>query len=264
MSTPVISERVERALREIGLTEYESQAYLSLLYTGGDTAEAISKASNIPYTKIYSVLDGLEERGWVYRGGGRPRHYYPKAPTDALRSELLRVEARFEEYKEVFVEELLPIYERREIKEIPEIWLIRGEANCFNSILELLEKAKKEIILALPTISTTIESKYPEFAAKAFSLLEKIREGYIDVKVLTTPRMLPYLESTNYPLADIRICEDMFGGGIVVDEKEMILLLDVQKPESVDTAIWTDHEALTEIAGMYFNYLWSNSDPYSP
>ena len=74
MSAPVLSERTEKALRDIGLTEYESQAYLSLLTSGEETAENISQLSNIPYTKVYSVLESLEARGWVEHGSGRPRN----------------------------------------------------------------------------------------------------------------------------------------------------------------------------------------------
>ncbi|TRO47336.1 TrmB family transcriptional regulator, partial [Candidatus Bathyarchaeota archaeon] len=52
MSSPLISERAERALREIGLTEYETLAYLSLLRNGEMTAENVSDASSIPYSKV--------------------------------------------------------------------------------------------------------------------------------------------------------------------------------------------------------------------
>ena len=48
MSFSLVSERAIKALRELGLTDYERQAYLALLRLGEDTAEEISKISGIP------------------------------------------------------------------------------------------------------------------------------------------------------------------------------------------------------------------------
>jgi sugar-specific transcriptional regulator TrmB len=264
MSAPVLSERTEKALRDIGLTEYESQAYLSLLTSGEETAENISQLSNIPYTKVYSVLESLEARGWVEHGSGRPRKYYPRSPTDALRSEQISLESRFEENQSLIIDELQPRYEKKEIKEIPEIWIVRGEVNSFNKILELLQKAKKEIMLAIPTIPEQMLPTYPDFSLKMFSFLNKLMDSSIDVKVLTTMEMIPLLDKGDFGVADIRICENMFGGGVVIDGQETILFLDLVHPSGPETAIWSDHETLTGIAKIYFQYLWENAKTWAP
>ncbi len=264
MSAPVLSERTEKALRDIGLTEYESQAYLSLLTSGEETAENISQLSNIPYTKVYSVLESLEARGWVEHGSGRPRKYYPRSPTDALRSEEISLESRFEENQSLIIDELQPRYEKKEIKEIPELWIVRGEVNSFNKILELLEKAKKEIMLAIPTIPEQMLPMYPDFSLKMFSFLNKLRDSSIDVKVLTTMEMISLMDKGDFGVADIRICEKMFGGGVVIDGQETILFLDLVHPSGPDTAIWSDHETLTGIAKIYFQYLWENAKTWAP
>ena len=261
MTIPLISEKTEKALKNIGLTEYECQAYLSLLYSGEETAENISQLSNIPYTRVYSVLESLEARGWVEHEGGRPRKYYPRSPTDALRSEQISMEKKFEENQSQILDELQSLYEKKEIKEIPEIWIVRGEENSFNKILELLEKAKKEIMLAIPTIPTQLITEYPSFSEKMFSLFNKLRDSSVEVKVLTTKGMLHLLNGIDYGVADIRICDNMFGGGVVIDGQETILFLDLSRPVGPDTAIWSDHETLTDIAKIYFQYQWDNAQP---
>ena len=264
MSTPVISERVEKALREIGLTEYECQAYLSLLHQGEDTAEIISQLSNIPYTKVYSVLESLEERGWVEHGGGRPRRYYPRSPIDALRSEQISLESRFEENQSIVLEELQPLYEKREIKEIPEIWIVRGETNSFNKILDLVTKARKEIMLAIPTLPEDQLPDIPDFSVKVFGFLNSLMDSEIKVKILTTDEMRPVIDVGDLGVAEIRICDNMFGGGVVIDGKETILFLDLVHPSGPDTAIWSDHETLTGIAKIYFEHMWDNAEPLKP
>ncbi len=60
--TPV-SVKADRALREIGLTEYETMTYLALVKAGELTANDVSNSTTIPYSKVYTVLDTLEKRG---------------------------------------------------------------------------------------------------------------------------------------------------------------------------------------------------------
>ena len=229
------------------------------MISGEETAETVSQLSNIPYTKVYSVLESLESRGWVEHGSGRPRKYYPRAPTDALRSEQIALENMFEENQSIVLEELQPLYEK---KEIPEIWIVRGEINSFNKVLELLQKAKKEIMLAIPTIPTQLLPMYPDFSKKMFSFLNELMDTSVDVKVLTTNEMVPMLDKGDLGVADVRICENMFGGGVVIDGKETILFLDLVHPSGPDTAIWSDHETLTEVAKIYFEHLWENAKPW--
>ncbi len=262
MSAPVVSELVEKAMRDIGLTEYETQAYLSLLSSGEDTAETVSQRSSIPYTKVYSVLESLEERGWVEHGNGRPRKYYPRSPIDAMRSEQITLEKRFDESQNLIIAELQPLYERKEVKEIPELWIVRGEVNSFNKIVELLEKATKEIMLAIPTLSEELLVQYPDIAHKIFSFKHKVMDTSIKVKVLTTEKMKPLIDLSDLGVAEVRLCEEMFGGGVVIDGHETILFLDLVVPHGPDTAIWSAHETLTSISKIYFEHLWNNATPY--
>ena len=259
MSSPLISERAEKALHEIGLTEYEMLAYLSLLKAGQMTAENVSQASSIPYTKVYSVLEGLERRGWVEMQRGRPRKYYARSPIDALMAEYNRVEAEFESNRRVLVDELQPLYEGSDAKEIPEIGIIRGEGNSFNKILELLDKAKREIMLAIPWITESLLIDNPSFSVTLNETIRRFRDSDIKIKVLTTEEVLGMVDLRELGFAEVRVCDSLFGGGLVIDGKETIIFLDLSKPLGLDTAIWSEHETLTSIASIYFQHIWSNS-----
>ncbi len=261
MSVPLISERAEKALRDIGLTEYETLAYLSLLNAGEMTAENVSQASSIPYTKVYSVLEGLEERGWVEIEGGRPRKYYARSPIDALMAERNRLEEEFENNRQVLVDEFQPLYERSEVKEIPEIWIIRGEDNVFNKILELLAKARREIMLAVPWVPESLLDDDRSFGSALNGAIRKFMDSEISVKLLTTDKTLRSMDAYELGLAEVRVCDSMFGGGLVIDGRESIIFLDLAKPLGVDTAIWSEHETLTSVASIYFQHVWDNSRP---
>jgi len=65
-------ESVVEKLQQIGLTEYEAKAYLTLLKNHLNSATKLSEKSGVPRTKIYSVLESLERKGWIRIYSGIP------------------------------------------------------------------------------------------------------------------------------------------------------------------------------------------------
>jgi hypothetical protein len=61
---------------------------------------------------------------------------------------------------------------------------------------------------------------------------------------------------------EIRARDQMFGGGIIADGREVILLLGQEEDEAIGLAIWSDHIGLAKFAKNYFEYLWSDSSVY--
>jgi sugar-specific transcriptional regulator TrmB len=255
LSEPLISGKVERSLRSIGLTEYESLAYLTLVKCGELTAGKLSKLTSIPYSKVYSILDNLERKGWIEIKRGRPRLYYPKSPVEALMAEQLKVENKFEQIKEIMVEELLPLYENREVKEKPEIWIIRGSKNIASNLRDILTKVKRELMVALPDLQI-------EIPPIVFPYLELLRDKKVNILILTSKDLINNLKDYLPYIAEIRIREEMFGGGVVVDGKETLLFLGKGVAEEQHLAIWSDHIGLNMIAKIYFQHLWDTAKPY--
>src|SRR3712207_3431467 len=106
-------------MENLGLTGYEIRVYLSLLDRGSMTAADISKKSGVPYSKIYEVLNSLEEKGWLESGSSRPQKFFPKSPSTALGIMRTRHENNFRESQSTIVNELMPMRseERRVGKE---------------------------------------------------------------------------------------------------------------------------------------------------
>ena len=80
-----ISEATLKALKQLGLTEYETQAYLTLVAGGQMAASDVSTKSKVPFSRIYDVLGRLEEKQFVQVRKGRPTNYVAKAPTEVMR-----------------------------------------------------------------------------------------------------------------------------------------------------------------------------------
>ncbi len=253
MQDPFVSTKVEKSLKEIGLTEYECLAYVALVQHGELTASQVSEQTSIPYSKVYSVLDNLDRKGWIEIKSGRPRMYYPRPPVEALEAEKLRKENRFEQFREAVVSELQPLYERRDVKEKPEIWIIRGVENIASAIKEIPKKVQRELMLAMPEIQ-------PELATSVLPTLELFRDKRVDIRLITTIDLVASLKNHIAHVAEIRVKKEMFGGGVVIDGRETLLFLGRGVAEEQNLAIWSDHVGLTMIAKIYFEHLWDTAD----
>ncbi|RLG20845.1 hypothetical protein DRN74_04490 [Candidatus Micrarchaeota archaeon] len=62
-------------LKSFGFTEYQAKALSVLFERSESTAKDISKYGGIPETKVYAVLDSLDDMGFVKQTLGRPKRY---------------------------------------------------------------------------------------------------------------------------------------------------------------------------------------------
>jgi sugar-specific transcriptional regulator TrmB len=245
-----ISSSTRKALHEAGLTEYELRAYVSLLKYGPLAANEASKESDIPYSKIYEVLRNLEKKGWIEIESGRPNKYYPKPPSEAIEATRMRVEHMLSNFEDQVIEELQPIYEKKGIRERPDIWIVRGDFNVIQKIREVIKKTEKELVFAIPILKHTL---YKVFNSDFI----RIGASRIQFRLMTTKSVNEELISEITKVAETRIRDEMFGGGLISDNKEVVLLLGESGEETL--AIWSDHIGLVKLAREYFDYLWDGA-----
>ncbi len=252
--TMPVSEKTKRALRDFGLTEYEVKTYVSLVESGPLAASELSTATGVPYSKIYEILGNLERKGWVETEQGRPTKYYPKAPTMALESNRVRMETTLKTSQGEAVEELQPLYEKKGVREKPDIWIVRGQNNILDKIRESVERTRGELLVAMPAVSDPVLSL-------ATPLLSKIRERGVKVSLMVPASTGRETLRMIRGLAEVRVREQMFGGGIISDSNQIILLLGEEPEKGLTLAISSEHLGLVQFGKSYFEYLWENSKP---
>ena len=243
-----ISQDARKVLRELGLTDYETRAYLALLGRGALSASQVSENAQVPYSKIYETLASLEDKGWVESQRGRPARYFPKAPSEALANMKLQLEDKVKKWEKTVLDELEPFYEHREIREKPDIWILRGEFNTLAKLKEMIDKTKNELMIAAPFVPQTL-------ADAATSLFQKLSPN-VKVQIMVAGKAKEWNLSKLGELADVRVRDHMFGGGVISDGKEAMLFLGEDKPTLV---IWSSHIGLVQFAKEYFRYLWESS-----
>jgi sugar-specific transcriptional regulator TrmB len=249
-----VSEDAKKVLHEIGLTEYETRAYLILLERGVMTASAVSEHGGIPYSKVYETLNSLERKGWVEVERGRPSRYFPKAPSEALEAARLQLEDMVNIWKGVVRGELQPLYEKREMLEKPDIWILRGEFSIMAKLRDMLDLVKSELLIAVPGFAKG-------FVDSSVSVLGQVHSSGVDVKIMVSE---DWNSEELVGLGDARLRDNLFGGGVIVDGKEALLFLgeaDKKRSYSGLLVIWSNHIGLVKFAREYFQLLWDSAKP---
>jgi sugar-specific transcriptional regulator TrmB len=79
------TSRAEALLKHLGLTEYESKAYVILLRYGALNAERVSDLAKIPLPRVYDTMSGLAQRGFVFVSKTRPQIFKATDPSQLSR-----------------------------------------------------------------------------------------------------------------------------------------------------------------------------------
>jgi sugar-specific transcriptional regulator TrmB len=245
-----ISEKTRRALENLELTEYEVRGYTALLEHGAMTASRISEHAEVPYSKVYEILGNLERKGWIETEHGRPSKYYPKSPSEAIATTKMRIEDTFNISQSQALRELQPLYERKETHERPDIWIIRGEYNILTKIRETLTRTKRELLIASPILPELV-------VANLVPILSHLKEQGVSISIMTSKKVGKDSLKMMAEIADVRVRDQMFGGGVISDSEEVVLLLGEE--ERTTLAIWADHIGLAKFAKDYFEFLWRES-----
>lgn len=241
-----------QALKGLGLTEYEARVYITLLESGSMTAAEISSISGIPYSRIYEVLARLEKKGWVEALSGRPKLYKPHSPSEAVKTVKTELEKQLENYENILIERLQPLYEKQISIERPKVYIIRGIENILARITEMFEGAKKKVMISMSDINV-------EDVKVIEDTLRSLRLRNIKVEILTSTSSKPEILSKLSRYGEVRVRDRLYGGGVIVDDHEVMLLL-AEKDRNTVLAIWSTHIELATLARDYFYYLWNMPD----
>lgn len=245
----MVSEKTKNYLKELGLTEYETRAYASLVSSGPTTAGGLSEASGIPQSRIYDVLSKLENRGWVESQSGRPARYRAKPPSEVMRLVEIKREENFKKASDVIQKELGPIYEEGGEVEKPNVWIMHGNTEILGRLREMFSRAEIGISISIP--------HFPEELSDLVEFIPLLETKNLDIRVLTSESSEVTEELESLEGVKIRYREPLFGGGAITDGREGLIVLESGGRR---LGIWSDELGLAKYAEEYFEYLWSDSE----
>lgn len=141
-------------LREMGLNQYEAQAYLALSMHGVDTAGDIAEVGKIARPRVYDVLSKLQEKGFAALKSGRPAKYTALPLAEAVntlkkrRQEALKEELqRIEELGEALGRKLQVPAASKKYGIEENVWTLKGRDAIYSRIAEMVANAKSHVVV---------------------------------------------------------------------------------------------------------------------
>jgi sugar-specific transcriptional regulator TrmB len=186
------------SLADLGLSEYESRAYRSLLQTGPTTAKELSRTSDVPMGRIYDVLNSLAEQDLVRsQSASRPKKYTAVEPEKALErllsSKREELETQIDRYEEI-AEQLEEQLDAAEPVDEPFWTAALGPEDSIDLLVERLAAADTHIIFVAATPTSRFEiDVVGERIAKE---LETALDRGVTVETLLHPAVVETLPET--------------------------------------------------------------------
>jgi sugar-specific transcriptional regulator TrmB len=134
-------ETIARKMTNLGFTQYEARAYVSLLQNFPATRYEISKRSGIPRSAIYDVIHRLEQFGAVNAISAKPEKYVPLPPDKFVELLENRYKSKIEEFYDSVSDMQVDL-------ESENLWNITGYTNLILKAKEMISNAQNEIYLS--------------------------------------------------------------------------------------------------------------------
>ncbi len=262
--------RIKEQLRRVGLTSYESEAYLALLQRREVTAEEISKMTSVPITRVYGTLEQLTQKGFARIVESRPKKFHAVSPEEARREYLTQLRRNFEtnlltlgetmgnlqrQVEPIYVESHLQVKAEELLEPLEDLRIMEKRTGDY------VQEATEEIM-----ISTALFSWLPKLKTQ---LRNALARG-VSVRILmqlADSRVKRHLDDLNNLGAQIRDTADPWHPvrGTLIDNNDLIFVIWAAEEAErhwnpiVYTPNHTKNPGLIRIFRESFLYRWSNS-----
>ncbi|WMW24592.1 helix-turn-helix domain-containing protein [Methanolobus sediminis] len=259
------------SLQNLGFTSYEAKVYVALVRNENATVSTLHDDSGVPNSAIYGALKKLEKRGIIEFQNTKPMRYRCIPPEDAM----AKLKNDYSEECDIAFEKLNDIYGESTTETTEElIWNINGVRNVTSKVIQMMEAAKKDIlILASSTPFRTIAENHASLKKDYTTIIgvmnRKAGEEGISVRVISSCEDEAKKIKNLVPLATVRVNSieeadsKMKSFVIVVDNSEM--LVDILKDGDGDadlSAVWTNGAEFSSVISHLLSAKWEISEKY--
>jgi sugar-specific transcriptional regulator TrmB len=164
--------KVSSIFLKLGLSDYESRAYIALVALGSGSANLVAEIAQIPRTSSYKVMRSLEQKGFVRKLQGRPRSFSPVEPSELSKRLASQIEESFSK-----VSALKNLLSERGVPQL--VYTIMGKDRVLDKIREMLDKSESVFVISSPSMSLMRTKLGKKFASA-------ISRG-VNVTVITSP-----------------------------------------------------------------------------
>ncbi|HJH27667.1 MAG TPA: hypothetical protein C5S37_13105 [Methanophagales archaeon] len=271
---------MKRLLKELGLSNYETEAYLKVVELGIAEAGVICNETKIPFGRVYQELNSLVAKGLIEVQTTRPKRYMARKPRLAFKTLLQQKRENMEKQLQKTIEAALQIEEiiSKKIPARPKERMSWTTAVGIEETAEMIrlnfEEAEKEIccvILDYNSQNDECEFKDSESNIILNEVIKATERG-VKIKALLNKEFiiseLEYLEELGVKekiigKVEIRVMKNAIPSYFEVIDCEKVVL-EVANPKNPGqilamTKIW-DVKLAKELREK-FEELWSEAKP---
>lgn len=255
-----IPQEVYAALKEFGLTDYETRAFIALITNGISSAKELSDRTKIPYSRIYDVLVNLENIGWVKVISGRPMKYKAERPAYVAKLAKKQIEAKYSRIEAALIEKLEPLYGHEEIIESTPIYILNG--NVQQKVVDMVRATENTL---------TIFMKNPNelMLADLFDHFLFLVEKKVDINILVDERHLK-VENKNIwrkisSIAKLQVVKSVLFDAMLFDNQDMVIFLTTFFKIAIqdENMVFLIQESrLINYSKTYFKMIWSMGEKF--
>lgn len=242
-----------KLLQRLGLTEYESRAYLTLAKIGPSTVKEIVMDSHLPRNKAYDALLRLEQKNMIICLPFSPKKFQINNP-EALRDEVKELDTT--------VNNILQIINQPKKLEFNELFVVMKGKKAIQDKLALQNGKAKQEILGCNKLSRVIYTNLHSMSAA-------VKRG-VKVKMICTfeQKKIETYKQWMKTGAKIRVFNEKEFGPLlpritVFDGKVSRLTVgrpEIKKDEDYLT-LWTESRAFSQMLRSHFMTMWKKSKP---
>ena len=180
-------ELVKKVKEYFNLNIYETKVWLALLSKGVASAGEVAEISGVPRSRTYDVLESLEKQGFALMKLGKPVKYIAIKPNVIIE----KLKSNTQKQAEDRIGALAKLKATTEYTELEQLYTVgiqpgrhediagalKGKSTVYNHIKEILESAKKEVIICTSAQEIQLKSRF--FS----SLFEKLNQRGIKLKI---------------------------------------------------------------------------------
>lgn len=252
-------ELVKKIKDYFNLNIYETKVWLALLGKGLASAGEIAETSGVPRSRTYDVLEGLEKQGFAIAKIGKPAKYIAVKPAIILE----KMKNNTMKDAEDRVDILTKLKDSSEYTELETLYTtgikpvrhedlsgsVKGRSTIYNHARELLENAKKEIVIC--TSARDFSEKIRLFT----SLFQKLDKNGIKIRVALSGNEAEIKKlaiKTKQKIKPIAINAKFF----IIDQEQVLFHLAEGSIADDETAIWLNTPFFTSALVFLFNKSW--------
>jgi sugar-specific transcriptional regulator TrmB len=254
-------------LESFGLSSGEAQIYLVLLRSGGTLgASALARATRMPRTGVYPLLNSLIQKGMVEAEAGYGSRFTAIPPTHALPSLIAR--ERDEHLEKLSQRERLATDLIGELESIIEPTVNNGEAEVIQVLrdprviakrfesLELEAERQVDVFVKAPIF---ISAEGNPAQQKAQRRGVRFRSVY-ERAAIEQPQVKPHLAKWLATGEEMRVYNGELPHKLAIFDSEIVLMPLIRPGEPTKTVL-IRHPQLAQSLTLVFEHFWERSEP---